>query len=211
MLMLTMSLLVVVLPQLFTENLRLHYDYLLENRRVASAREALHRALKEQAKLHRELQAERSKSKKLDKENKVHYCSCWRTRVIAACTYSRSLLAVLFWSQKLKRQLEETEQQFRRASGARRAPEPTPYHPSSVSSSSVLERLQPNEPEPIFVDEERLLSGSSPTSAGSAAAGSVRKRPRMEAGEALVGKVITKTFEGAGMFWGEIIDYDEST
>jgi hypothetical protein len=33
----------------------------------------LHRALKEQAKLHRELQAERSKSEKLDKENKVRY------------------------------------------------------------------------------------------------------------------------------------------
>lgn len=61
------------------------------------------------------------------------------------------------------------------------------------------------------MDEERPLSGSSQTSASSAPPESARKRPRMESGQALVGKVITKTFEGAGMFWGEIIDYDEST
>lgn len=168
--------------QLLTENLRFHHDYLLENRRVAIARDALHCALKEQAKLNRELQAERSKSRKLDKENK-----------------------------KLKRQLEEAEQQLRRASGPKRMADPAPHPASTAASSSVLEQLQPIESELIYVDGDGQSNGSSQASASSAAPGSARKRPRTESGEALVGKVIAKMFEGAGMFWGEIIDYDEST
>src|SRR3546814_7231543 len=93
----------VLARQLFTENLRFHQDFLLESRRVASTRESLHQALKEQAKLHADLGTERAKSRRLEKENKVCVFCCNQNPKELTCALV----------QKYKRDRKSTRLNFR--------------------------------------------------------------------------------------------------